>query len=254
MEWQAPAVVLSARPHGEGGAVIALLTEEHGRHAGLAKGGGSRAQVAIWQPGNLVEAHWMARLADQLGALTGELLHPGAALVMDDPLGLAVLNAACAVADGALPERIPHPQSFSGLVRLLVALPQGPEVSLPAYLRWEMGLLAELGYGLDLTRCAATGSNQHLVWVSPRSGRAVSAEAGEPWRDRMLALPRFLLDPTGKDPSGPADWLAGLRLTGHFLGRDAYGHQHRPVPVARDLLVDRVAGLVGDGPAEDLQA
>ena len=125
MEWQAPAVVLDARPLGESGAVVSLLTEAHGRHAGLAKGGASRAQAPVWQRGNLVEARWVARLSDQLGALTGELVHPAAALAMEDPLALALLSAACAVAEAALPERQPHPRCFHGLVSLIARLRRG---------------------------------------------------------------------------------------------------------------------------------
>jgi DNA repair protein RecO (recombination protein O) len=247
MEWQAPAIVLSARPHGEGGAIIALLTEAHGRHAGLAKGGASRAQVAVWQAGNLVEARWVARLADQLGSLSGELAHPAAALAMEDPLALALLASACAVAEGALPEREPHPRAFHGLLSLILRLPAGAPALLADYIRWEAGLLAELGYGLDLSRCAATGAAGDLAWVSPRTGRAVSAAAGEPWRDRLLPLPAFLLGPdrpgANDPPPGPAEWLAGLRLTGHFLARDAFAHRHRPLPLPRALLQDRVAAL-----------
>ncbi|MCK8784587.1 DNA repair protein RecO [Roseomonas sp. NAR14] len=241
MEWQAPAIVLAARPHGETGAVVSLLTAAHGRHAGLARGGGGRSQAPLWLPGNLVEARWFARLPEQLGNLGGELIHPGAALAMDDPLALSLLAAACALAEAVLPEREPHPRSFEGLVALVAGLAApDPAVLVPHYVRWEAELLAELGYGLDLARCAATGGTEDLVWVSPRSGRAVSAAAGEPWRDRLLPLPRFLL---GQGPSAPADWLAGLRLTGHFLERDACASLHRPLPAARGLLLDRVAGL-----------
>lgn len=240
-EWQGPAVVLGVRPHGETGAVVTLLTEALGRHAGLAKGGASRAQSAVWQPGNLVEARWVARLAEQLGALSGEMVHPTTALAMEDPLALAVLAAACAVADGALPERQPHPRSFHGLVALISRLPAGASAALADYIRWEAELLTELGYGLDLARCAVTGGAEDLVWVSPKTGRAVSAAAGEPWADRLLPLPAFLLGQSG--PASMAECLAGLRLTGHFLGRDAFGHQHRGLPVARGMLQDRVATL-----------
>ncbi|WP_237214282.1 DNA repair protein RecO [Falsiroseomonas oryziterrae] len=246
MEWQAPAVVLDVRPLGDSGAVVTLLTEEHGRHAGLAKGGASRAQAALWQPGNLVEVRWVARLADQLGALTGEIVHAAAALAMEDPLALAVLRAATSVADGALPDREPHPRIFRGLVALVARLAQGGEAALPELVRWEAELLAELGYGLDLSRCAVTGSTDDLGFVSPRSGRAVSEAGAGAWRNRLLPLPRFLL---GQGPSEPADWLAGLRLTGHFLARDVFGTHHRPLPVSRELLADRVAALVAP-PAE----
>jgi len=241
MEWQAPAVVLDIRPHGEAGAVVTLLTEEHGRHAGLAKGGASRAQAALWQPGNLVEVRGVARLPDQLGALTGELVHASAALAMENPLALAVLRAATGVAEGALPEREPHPRIFHGLVSLIATLARGAEPAIPELVRWEADLLANLGYGLDLARCAVTGSTEDLAFVSPRSGRAVSLAGAGEWRDRLLPLPAFLL---GQGPSEPADWLAGLRLTGHFLARDVFGSQHRPVPAAREILVDRITALV----------
>jgi len=243
MEWQAPAVVLDVRPLGESGAVVTLLTEEHGRHAGLAKGGASRAQAALWQPGNLVEVRWVARLADQLGALTGELVHAAAALAMEDPLALALLRAATSVADGALPDREPHPRVFRGLVALVAQLASGADAALPELVRWEAELLADLGYGLDLSRCAVTGGTDDLAFVSPRSGRAVSEAGAGEWRDRLLRLPAFLL---GQGPSGPADWLAGLQLTGHFLARDVFGTHHKGLPAAREMLLDRVAARVAE--------
>lgn len=241
MEWQALAVVLGARPLGEGGAVVSLLTEAEGRHAGLARGGASRAQAALWQTGNLVEARWVARLAEQLGALSGELVHPAAALAMEDPLALALVAAACAVAEGALPERQAHPATFRGLVAILARLRAEALPLLAEHVRWEMSLLAELGYGLDLTRCAATGVTEDLAWVSPRTGRAVSAAAGQPWRDRLLPLPAFLRDPGAGATPGQAH--AGLRLTAHFLARDAFGQHGRPLPPARVALQDRVAAI-----------
>ena len=241
MEWQAPAVVLDVRPHGDSGAVVTLLTEAHGRHAGLAKGGASRSQVALWQPGNLVEVRWVARLADQLGALSGELVHAAAALAMEDPLALAVLRAATAVANDALPEREAHPRVFHGLVALIATLASGPEPALPDLVLWEADLLADLGYGLDLARCAVTGTTDDLHYVSPRTGRAISEGAAGDWKDRLLPLPAFLL---GQGPSTAPDWLTGLRLTGHFLARDVFGTHHKPLPGAREMLLDRVASLV----------
>jgi DNA repair protein RecO (recombination protein O) len=240
MEWQAPAVVLDARPHGEGGAVVTLLTEEHGRHAGLAKGGASRGQAALWQPGNLIEARWVARLAEQLGAVSGELVHAAAALAMEDALALAILRSATAVAAGALPEREAHPRVFHGLVALIATLARDARQAAGELVRWEAELLADLGYGLDLSRCAISGATEDLAFVSPRTGRAVAQAAAGEWRDRLLPLPRFLM---GQGPSGPAEWLAGLRLTGHFLARDVFGLHHRPLPAARERLVDQVAAL-----------
>ena len=239
MEWEAPAVVLDARPYNEGDALVTVLTEAHGAHRGLARGGGSRAQASLWQRGNLVQARWVARLADQLGSLTAELVHPGAALAMDDALALAILSAACAVAEGALPEREPHPLTFAGLLRLIARLQGGP-AALGEFVAWEATLLAELGYGLDLSCCAVSGAKVGLAWVSPRTGRAVADAAAGVWRDRLLRLPGFLV---GAATAGPADWRDGLALTGHFLARDAFGHQHRPLPAARDRLHDRVQAL-----------
>ncbi len=239
MEWEAPAIVLDARAYGEGGALITLLTEEHGAYRALARGGSSKAQTALWQRGNLVQARWIARLSDQLGSVSAELLHPAAAAAMDDPLPLAILSAACAVAEGALPEREPHPLAFCGLVHVLASLAT-IEDALPLLIRWEATLLAELGYGLDLTTCAISGSETGLAYVSPRTGRAVARGVAGIWEDRLLRLPGFLV---GANSAGPADWQDGLRLTGHFLARNAFGHQHRPLPAARDSLSALVSAL-----------
>ena len=239
MEWEGPAVVLAARPQSEGNAVVTVLTEAQGNHRGLARGGNSRAQASLWLPGNLVQARWVARLQEQLGSLTAELVHPGAALSMDDPLALAILSAACAVAEGALPEREPHPRVFGGLVQLIAGLSRGAD-ALTDLVRWEAGLLADLGYGMDLSACAVSGEVTGLSWVSPRTGRAVSDDAAGEWRARLLRLPGFLV---GANSAGPEDWRDGLKLTGYFLERDAFGHQHRPVPPARHMLYDRVLAL-----------
>jgi DNA repair protein RecO (recombination protein O) len=241
MEWDAPAIVLEARAYGEGGAIVSVLTEQHGRFAALAKGGASRAQAGLWQPGNLVEVHWVGRLADQLGHLTGEMVHPTAALAMDDPLALALLNSACALATDALPEREAQPRVFAALLPLLAHLHAVGMPLVTDYIRWEMLLLESLGYGLDLSRCAATGTTEALEWVSPRTGRAVSAAAAEPFAGRLLHLPSFLLG--GQAEREPQAWLQGLRLTGHFLERDVFGARHRPVPPARERFEQRVADL-----------
>ncbi len=245
IEWEAPAIVLDARAYGEGDAVATVLTEAHGAHRGLARGGGSRRGAATWQAGNLVQARWAARLSDQLGSLRAEPVHQPAALVMDDPLLLGVLAAACAVAAGALPEREPHPRVFGGLLHLLATLGHGPG-SLADLVRWEAALLADLGYGLDLSSCAVTGEADDLPYVSPRSGRAVSASGAGTFAARLLALPSFLRDQS--QPEDPATWRDGLRLTGHFLARDAFGHRHLPLPAAREALYDRVATLAETSP------
>jgi DNA repair protein RecO (recombination protein O) len=236
MEWTAPGIVVATAPYGEGDALAAIFSEAHGVFRGLARGGQSRGQAGVWQVGNLVEARWVARLADQLGSLTAELVHPSAALAMPDPLSLAVLAASCAVAEGALPEREPHAKIFRGLLHLIVHLDQG-RAGVAALAGWELGLLAELGYGLDLSACAVTGAAEDLAYVSPRTGRAVSAAAAGIWRDRLLRLPGFLLRPATQDASDLQD---ALRLTGHFLTRDVFGVRHRALPAARLRLAEMI--------------
>ena len=239
MEWDAPGIVLDARAFGETDAIATVMTEEHGAHRGLARGAQSRRSAALWQAGNLVQTRWTGRLADQLGAFTAELVHPAAAHALDDPLALAMLSAACAVSEGALPEREAHPRVFDGLLHLLARLPQGP-VLLADQIRWEVTLLADLGYGLDFTHCAVTGGTDDLRWVSPKSGCAVSDGAAGAWKSRLLPLPAFLRSEGSGDA---ADWRDGLRLTGHFLTRDAFGLQHKQLPQSRLALYDRVAAL-----------
>ncbi len=232
-------MVLEVAPYGEGDALVTLLTAGQGAWRGLVKGGNSRNRIALWQPGNIIAAHWAARLPEQLGSFSGEMVHPAAALAMDDRLHLAILNAACALAAGALPEREPHREAFAGLARLLAGINiQG--TPLPALVLWELDLLRDLGFGLDFSTSAVAGDNDRLAFVSPRTGRAVSLSAAGDWAGRLLRLPPFLLD--GGEPT-ETDCLDGLKLTGHFLARDVFGARHRPLPPARerlyDLIVDR---------------
>jgi DNA repair protein RecO (recombination protein O) len=239
MEWEAPAVILDVRPINEADALVTVMTELYGAHRGMARGGLSRRQASLWQRGNLVQARWVARLSDQLGSLTAELVHAGAALAMDDALGLQILSASCVVAEGALPEREAHPIVFGGLVGLIIDLATDP-APVETLVRWEASLLGELGYGIDLSSCAITGETRGLRFVSPRSGRAVSAAAAGVWENRLLALPPFLV---GEGAGDAAAWRDGLRLTGHFLTRDAFGLRHHPLPPARAMLYDRVASM-----------
>ena len=238
MEWTDEALVLAARPHGEGAAVVQLLTRARGRHAGLFHGGGSRRRGVV-EPGNRVVATWRARLAEHLGTCTLEATRYTGAELMDAPRRLAGLAAACAVAEVALPEREPHPAVFDATAVLFDALtaPEG-EIWPTVYVHWEIGLLAELGFGLDLSRCAATGATAGLVYVSPRTGRAVSKAAGAQYKDKLLALPAFLVSGSAGDA---AAIVAGLDLTGHFLGVHVFGPLNRPLPPARARLVTALA-------------
>lgn len=240
MEWRDAGIVLAARRHGESGLIVSLLTSGHGRHAGLVKGGLSKAGRGLYQPGNLLTATWKARLEDQLGLYACELGEANAAAVMADPGRLAALTAACAVAEAVLPEREAHPLLFDATLALVAALRDAPDVTYgAAYVEWEMVVLRDLGFGLDLSACAATGATEDLVWVSPRSGRAVSATAGEPWRDKLLPLPSFLLeDGEGEDPDAAAI-ASGLRLTGWFLDRHVLAPHGRRPPPARDRFEQR---------------
>ncbi len=234
MEWEGPAIVLETIGHREGDALATVLTEQ-GLWRGMAKGGASRRQAAIWQRGNILAARWVARVESQLGALTGELVRPVAALAMGAPENLAILNAACALAAGALPEREAAPLSFAGLLRLLAGIDIAG-FALPELCRWEVVLLTELGFGLDLS---GGGGNDRLAYVSPRTGKAVTfSQAGE-WVDRLLPLPAFLVEEV---EASPADCLAALRLSGHFLER-AFGARHRPLPPARVQLYETLSEL-----------
>ncbi|HWF78867.1 MAG TPA: DNA repair protein RecO, partial [Caulobacteraceae bacterium] len=190
------------------------------------------------QAGARVTLRYRARTADQLGSAALEPAGEGPSALFDDRLALAGLASAAAVTAGALPEREPHPGAFLGLEALIASL--GAADIWPAvYVRFEAGLLADLGFGLDLSKCAVTGSADDLVWVSPRTGRAVSASAGAPYKDRLLALPPFLLSAQGGLSAG--DIAAGLAITGHFLDRFVFAPLNRPLPPARLWLADRLA-------------
>lgn len=240
VDWTDEGIVLAARPHGEGSAVVTLLTRAHGRHAGLVRGAFSGRARGVYQPGNRLNTEWRARLSEHLGNYTAELTTGYAATVLDDPLKLAGLSAVCAVADASLPEREPHPRVHDGLVALLDAMGMAEigDAWIAVYVRWEIGLLTDLGYGLDLERCAATGANDNLAYVSPRSGRAVSLAAGEPYRDKLLPLPRFLIGAGGGDAD---DLFAGLALTGFFLERHVFATHGRHPPPSRTRFVERFA-------------
>lgn len=238
MEWTDDGVILSRRRLGEADAVVALFTREHGRHLGLVRGGAGRRHAAALQIGNVVAARWRARLEDQLGWFACEPLEATAVGFLDDAERLDVMAAALELLDSTLPERQPHPELHAATRAFLAALADAPA---PAALlvRWEAGLLGALGFGLDLTRCAATGGEGDLAFVSPRSGRAVSRGGAGALADRLLALPGFLLD--SARPAETADIAAGLALTGHFVARHLLSSAGRTMPPARLRVVDRLA-------------
>jgi DNA repair protein RecO (recombination protein O) len=239
MLWEGEGVVLALRRHGESSAVISLLTAAHGRHAGLVRGGAGRRARPVYQIGNRLRVTWRARLAEQLGTFTGELQDAIAAALLDRPDRLAALGAACALLEAGLPERDPHPLLYNGLNELITVLLETDEWP-EHYVRFELALLAELGFGLDLTACAVTGERADLAYVSPRSGRAVGRTAAGAHAPRLLPLPAFL---TGAGPSDRAQIEAGLRLTGAFLQRHLFDSGERPMPRARDRLLRRLAAL-----------
>jgi DNA repair protein RecO (recombination protein O) len=216
MDFSDDAIVLSTRRHGEANLVLSALTREHGRHLGLVKGGASRRQRPGLEIGNRLTVTWRARLEEQLGNFTVEPNGSVSAQLLDDPLRLAGLASACAVADIVLPEREPHEDVFAATAALIAAIAAGAADWSAEYVRWELALLASLGFGLDLSRCAATGETTDLAYVSPKSGRAVGRAAGQGYRDRLLPLPEFLIS---EAPPTQEDVLAGLRLTGFFLDR-----------------------------------
>ena len=234
MEWRDEAILLGLRPHGENSAILSLFTAQRGRHAGLVQGAKSKRLRGALQPGNRMAVNWRARLEDHLGAVTVELEEALAARLMDDAGRLAALTSTCAMIDRGLPEREPHPTLYLATLALLHDL-AAPDWA-AAYVRWETAFLGELGYGLDLSCCASTGVTEGLVYVSPRTGRAVSREAGLPWHDRLLPLPSFL---TRGNDIGAEAVGQGLLLTGFFLTRCFAEFTHKPLPDARARLVTR---------------
>jgi DNA repair protein RecO (recombination protein O) len=233
MDWREEGVILSMRTHGESAAIIEVFTRGHGRHAGVVRGGASRRMAAHLQPGTQVMAGWRARLSEHIGAFTVEPLR-SRAHAMADRLALAGLTSVCAVLRATLPEREPHPALWDVTLPLLDDLGGGTWPS--AYLRWELRLLEELGYGLDLTACAVTGRRDDLAFVSPKTGRAVSRGAAGQWVEKLFHLPAGL---TGGAILDQAGLMQGLAITTHFLTRElAEAQGGKPLPEARGRLVD----------------
>jgi DNA repair protein RecO (recombination protein O) len=236
MEWRDSGFVVAVRRHGESALIAELLTRDRGRHLGLVRGGQSPKARAVLQPGNEVTAAWRGRLSEHLGTVSCELVRAHAARLIDDPDRLAGLAAATAMIAATLPEREPHADVFAAFSTLLQALDSAADW--PArYVGWECSLLAALGFGLDLTRCAATGATADLAYVSPRSGCAVSRMAGRPYHDKLLPLPEFLWR---EGVANDAQIVLGLSLTEHFLLHHVLLPQGRTLPPARARLSQRL--------------
>lgn len=252
MEWRDSGFIIAIRPHGESSAIITVLTREHGRHAGYVKGALSKRNKQILDLGNEVSLRWFSRLEDNLGGYDIDLNHSYAADYIDHSLKLAMIQSACAMADQTLPEREPHPAVYEGFRVLMEHMDS--DVWGETYIFWELALIRELGFGLDLLKCAATGNahnshNDPLTYVSPKTGRAVSLSAGQPYHDKLLRLPPFLI---GEDSGGLGDILDGLKLTGHFLENRIYTHTYQTMPSARRILIERMRKKLGLS-AEDEQ-
>lgn len=240
MQWVDDAIVLGARHFGEGKLVAEVFAREHGRYGGVVHAG--RKSQPILQAGNVVHCGWKARLSEQLGFYNPlELAEPHATRLLDDALALAGLSSAVSLIRAATPERQAYPQLYDALIVLIEAMPHG-EIWPALYTRFELGLLAALGYGLDLTRCAVTGETENLAWVSPRTGRAATYEAGAPHADVLLKLPRFLIDAEAELKSG--DVADAFALGGHFLERRVFDQRGEGMPDARRRLIERL-GFAG---------
>jgi DNA repair protein RecO (recombination protein O) len=245
MEWTDEGIVLGTRRHGEASAILEMLTRSHGRHLGLVRGGASSRLRPTLQPGNVVRAVWRARLDEHLGNYTVEALQFHGASMLAAPhvvYGVTHLAALCRL----LPERDPHPEVHDWLAAALTQL-DDPLTAGTEVVRFELRMLAELGFGLDLSSCAATGTEDDLGYVSPRSGRAVSRGAGEPWHDRLLRLPAFMMD----EPGAPtvAELADGFALTGFFLARHVLEPRGLAFADSREGFVAAVLGRRGGSAA-----
>jgi DNA repair protein RecO (recombination protein O) len=241
MQWVDEAIVLGVKRHGEASAILELMTREHGRHLGLVRGAAGARLRPVLQPGNRVSVTWRARLDEHLGHYAVEGLDLAAARFLDAGhalYGLTHIAALCRL----LPERDPHPQIHATLDCVLGALLDA-RLAGPRMARFELQLLAELGFGLDLESCAATGSTSELVYVSPKSGRAVSRQAGGPWHDKLLRLPAFLAEPEAAEEPSAADLLDGFAMTGFFLQRHVLEPRGLTLPDARASFVSAVVNV-----------
>ena len=244
MEWTDEAIVLGVRKHGETTVIAELMTRDRGRHLGLVQGGRSRTMRPVLQPGNSVRVTWRARLDEHLGQFRIEPEKLRAAELMESAHGIYALQTLASHLR-LLPERDSHVALYDTLAIVLDNL-QAPDIAAELVVRFEMAMLDELGFGLDLAACAATGTRQNLVYVSPRTGRAVSHEAGQPWADRMLMLPFFLLerDLARIESASLEDVEAGFALTQHFFWRNIHGPRGIEIPPERESLLKAIRRLL----------
>ncbi|MEM1378412.1 MAG: DNA repair protein RecO [Pseudomonadota bacterium] len=238
MQWSGEGIIIGTRKHGETSLIVELMTRERGRHLGLVRGGRSRKLQPVLQPGNRIEVNWRARLDEHLGTYTTELVESHTARLMETSHGLNGIQLIGAHLR-LLPERDPHPAMFDALTVLLEHINE-PELAGPLMVRFELQLLEELGFGLNLTECAGTGTREDLIYVSPKSGQAVSRVAGAPWADKMLSLPSFLTAREGRQCTAE-DLHASFKLTGFFFQRDVWGARGIDVPPSRDVFARGVA-------------
>lgn len=235
MEWRAEGILLWVRRHGESSAIIEVLTAEHGRHAGLVHGGATQAKAQMLQPGAQLSLEWSARLAEHLGTYKIDLIQSRAAMIMTSRDALAALNVVSALLVKFLPEREACPSLYESTIQLVDCLGEANPFWPVLYAKWELSLLQAVGFGLDLSSCASTGTRDDLVYVSPRSGRAVCRAAGAPFAARMLPLPQFLID-RGM-PTMP-DVRESLRLTGYFIENWVCpAFEVKTIPEARKRLI-----------------
>ena len=240
MEWRDEGIVIGVRRHGEHSVIVEAMTREHGRHLGLVRGGRSARLSAALQPGNTLALVWRARLDEHLGAFAVEPLALRAARIMGSALAIAGVNYLGALVR-FLPERDPHKIVYEALALIADCL-DDPALAPSFVARFEAQILAECGFRLDLARCAATGARENLAFVSPKSGRAVSAEAGAPWRDRLLPLPAFLREDAEQGDRPKAEDVAdGFRMTGFFLARDLFAARGEALPESRRLFLAAAA-------------
>ena len=251
MDWKDEALILGIRKHGETSAIVEAMTARHGRCLGLVRGGRSSRMRAVLQPGNSVELEWRARLEEHLGIFQIEAEKLRAAELMDTPLGIYGLQTVAGHLR-LLPERDAHHGLYQAALVMLDHLDE-PQKAARLLIRFELALLEELGFGLDLNSCASTNRRDELVWVSPKSGRAVSRDAGKPYEGRLLALPQFLLEPPVRDlqqVSGKTDSALlreGFDLAFHFLDRNVYGPRGIRPPDERAGLVRKIIKLMDNG-------